>query len=252
MVATYMDATPGEKQEVLETIDLKARLERVSHIPRTGSRCCDYRRKSAARPRRRSTLAIARHCCASRWRRSNVNWAKATRARRPRPTSQGDRRCEDRPRSRGPGAQGAVPPVRRCPEELVVEHGMGAHLSRLAPDRTAMGASAGKHHRHRIRPAHPRRRPFGLDKISAHHRVSRRSEAPPQLQAPILCLPIGPPASARLRSANDRAAMNRNRTPARRRSRRGGYSPAPRHRYRRAARQQHTGDPQDRRAGLRG
>jgi ATP-dependent Lon protease len=32
MVATYMDATSGEKQEVLETIDLKARLERVSHI----------------------------------------------------------------------------------------------------------------------------------------------------------------------------------------------------------------------------
>ncbi len=32
MVATYMDATPDEKQEILETIDVKARMERVSRI----------------------------------------------------------------------------------------------------------------------------------------------------------------------------------------------------------------------------
>jgi ATP-dependent Lon protease len=32
MVATYMDATPEEKQDILETIDIKARMERVSRI----------------------------------------------------------------------------------------------------------------------------------------------------------------------------------------------------------------------------
>jgi ATP-dependent Lon protease len=32
MVTTYMDATPDEKQEILETIDLAARMERVSRI----------------------------------------------------------------------------------------------------------------------------------------------------------------------------------------------------------------------------
>src|SRR5215471_5556183 len=32
MVATYMDATPDEKQEILETIDITARLDRVSRI----------------------------------------------------------------------------------------------------------------------------------------------------------------------------------------------------------------------------
>ncbi len=32
MMATYMDATPDEKQEILETIDVGARLERVSRI----------------------------------------------------------------------------------------------------------------------------------------------------------------------------------------------------------------------------
>ena len=32
MVATYMDATPNEKQEILETIDVAARMDRVSRI----------------------------------------------------------------------------------------------------------------------------------------------------------------------------------------------------------------------------
>src|SRR5262249_47562109 len=32
MVATFMDATPDEKQEILETIDIGARLERVSRL----------------------------------------------------------------------------------------------------------------------------------------------------------------------------------------------------------------------------
>jgi ATP-dependent Lon protease len=32
MVATYMDATPEEKQDILETVDIKARMERVSRI----------------------------------------------------------------------------------------------------------------------------------------------------------------------------------------------------------------------------
>jgi ATP-dependent Lon protease len=32
MVATYMDASPEEKQDILETIDIKARMERVSRI----------------------------------------------------------------------------------------------------------------------------------------------------------------------------------------------------------------------------
>src|SRR5271167_1271194 len=32
MIATYMDATPNEKQEILETIDVAARMDRVSRI----------------------------------------------------------------------------------------------------------------------------------------------------------------------------------------------------------------------------
>ena len=41
LVGAYLDISPDEKQEILETIDLAARLDKVSRAAGpTASRCC--------------------------------------------------------------------------------------------------------------------------------------------------------------------------------------------------------------------
>ena len=77
MVATFMDATPDEKQEILETVDVGGAAGAGLAPPGASDRgACACRRRSAARPRRRSTPATARCCCASRWRPSSASSAK--------------------------------------------------------------------------------------------------------------------------------------------------------------------------------
>jgi ATP-dependent Lon protease len=82
LMATYMDISPDEKQEILETVDITARMEKVARMLAHRIEVLRCRRRSAGRPRRRSTSVSAKFCCASRWRRSSVSSAKATRARR--------------------------------------------------------------------------------------------------------------------------------------------------------------------------
>ncbi len=84
LIASFMDITPAEKQEILETIDLERRLERVSEmlayrIDVLQTVAPDQR----ADQRRRSTIASANSCCASRLRRYRRSSARA-RTRRPR------------------------------------------------------------------------------------------------------------------------------------------------------------------------
>ena len=80
----YMDLKPDEKQEILETTDVSARMDKVSRLLAQRIEVYACRRRSAARPRPRSTSASARLCCASRWRRSSASSARASRARRRR------------------------------------------------------------------------------------------------------------------------------------------------------------------------
>ena len=57
----YMDVKPDEKQEILETVDLaRADGQGLAARWRTASRCCACRRRSAGRPRRRSTSGSAK------------------------------------------------------------------------------------------------------------------------------------------------------------------------------------------------
>ena len=88
LAAAYMDVKPDEKQEILETVDITARHgQGLAHAgaPHRGAAAVAGDRPS--RPRRRSTSASARCCCASRWRRSSGSSARATRARPPRSPS---------------------------------------------------------------------------------------------------------------------------------------------------------------------
>ena len=65
-IASFLDMKPSEKQEILETTDLRDRLERVSTSSRAASRCSSCRGRSRSRPRKRSTTGSASSCCASR------------------------------------------------------------------------------------------------------------------------------------------------------------------------------------------
>ena len=76
----------GEKQEILETVDLNAAHGQGLAAPVAAHRgVAPHARRSAGRPRRCSTSASARRSCASRWPRSSASSAKATaRPRRSR------------------------------------------------------------------------------------------------------------------------------------------------------------------------
>ena len=45
LAAAYMDIKPEEKQEILETIDLTARMDKVSRCWPSASRCCGCRQE---------------------------------------------------------------------------------------------------------------------------------------------------------------------------------------------------------------
>ena len=71
LVAAYMDVTPDEKQEILETVDIAARMDKVSRLLGASHRgAAALAGDRPADQGRRSTSASARCCCASRWRRS--------------------------------------------------------------------------------------------------------------------------------------------------------------------------------------
>ena len=75
LAITYLDATPAEKQDILETSDLVPRLDKVSKLL---ARRLEVLRLSAEignKTRKSSIRASARRCCASRWRPSRRSWA---------------------------------------------------------------------------------------------------------------------------------------------------------------------------------
>ncbi len=86
---------------------------------RIGSRCFGCPRRSAERPRRRSTRPTARSCCASRWRPFNASSAKPTRESRPRSRSSRrrspTRKCRKRSRTRRARSCGVCSACRKPP-----------------------------------------------------------------------------------------------------------------------------------------
>jgi ATP-dependent Lon protease len=81
---TYMDVTPAEKQEVLETIDIVARMDKVSRLLAHRIEVLRLSREIGEQTKSRSISASAKSCCASRWPRSSVNSAKAMTAKPPK------------------------------------------------------------------------------------------------------------------------------------------------------------------------
>src|SRR5262249_39291724 len=84
LAAAYMDIKPEEKQEISKRSTSPRAWTRSRGCSRTESKSCACPRRSAGKPRRRSTSASAKYCCANRWRRSSASLAKARRARPPK------------------------------------------------------------------------------------------------------------------------------------------------------------------------
>ena len=248
-----MDVKPEEKQEILETIDVGARMDKVSRllahrieVLRLSQRDRPADQGGARRAPARGAAARADGgdpAAARRRRRGQGRRDRRARARRsPRP------RCRRRSRSRRARSCAGSS---ACRKRRRIRH--GAHLSRLA-DRAALGAARGEADRHRRGAAHPRRGPLRpREDQAAHPRIPRGAQARAAGQGadPVLRRPAR--RRQDLARPVDRARHGpqvRARQP-RRRARRGRDPRPPPHLYRRAARQHHPGDPQGRRAQLR-
>ena len=202
LVATFMDATPDEKQEILETVDVGARLEKVSRTPRASDRgsaavAGDRPRNQgvARRPQPRGAAARADGGHSAPARRGGRG-----KDRRNRRTRKGDQQREYAQGSRGPGPQGAAPPAAHAGSRRRIRD--GADLSRLA-GRLALGPSRGGADRHRRGAPHPRSGPFRSREDQApDHRISGRPQAGAGRQGadPVLRRPSR--ASARRRSVS--------------------------------------------------
>jgi ATP-dependent Lon protease len=120
LATSYMDIKPQDKQEILETIDLSRRMEKVSaHLP-NGWKSCGSPTRSGRKRKPPSTSANARRSCASKWRPSSVSSAKPTVGRprspnSPRP-SQG-RRCRLKRRARRARSCAVTNACRRPPQK---------------------------------------------------------------------------------------------------------------------------------------
>ena len=194
LVASFIDIKVEEKQEILETIDVKARLDKVLRDARPPrSRCCSSRARSASRPRRASTAASASTSCASSCKaiQKELGEERGHRA----PSSPSSTRRSPRPSMpeevEAAGAQGAQAPRAHA-------RGRGrvlddAHLSRLADRAALVGAER------RTRSTSPQARQildedhYGLDKIKRRileYLAVRKLN--PTGKSPILCF-VGPP-----------------------------------------------------------
>ncbi len=192
LATAYMDVKPEEKQEILETVDLAARMDKVSRMLAHRIEILRLSQEIG-----RQTKAVARRAAArSAAARTDGGDPEAARRRRGRQggrdrrAGKGHHRSRHAEGGRGRRAQGIAPAAEDAGRRRRIRH--GAHLSRLA-DRAAVEAARGKADRHQGRPPHPRRgslRP--RQDQAAHHRVSRRAQACPAGKAPILCF-VGPP-----------------------------------------------------------
>ena len=169
------------------------RMDGSRDCSRIGSRCCACRRRSAGRPRRRSTRAIARSCCASRWRPFSASLARPMRASQPRSpnSNKAITNAQHAEGGRGPGAQGTAPAASACRRPP-------ANTAWCAPISTGWSNCPGRCPRRR-RSTLPRRAASSTRIISAWKRSSAGSSnispfasSRPTGKAPILCF-VGPP-----------------------------------------------------------
>jgi ATP-dependent Lon protease len=77
-VAGIMDSKPSEKQDILETLDIKERLDKVLVLLAQRIRFLSCQRRSASRPSSHSPRSSASISCASSCARSRRSWVRAT------------------------------------------------------------------------------------------------------------------------------------------------------------------------------
>ena len=187
-----MDVKPEEKQEILETIDVTARMEKVSRLLAQRIEVLRLsqeigRQTKAALDERQREVLLREQMAAIRRQLGEGEEGKA----RDRRTERGHRQGQDAQGSRGAGPQGVA--AARAHAGGVGRARHGAQLSRLA-DRAALAAARAKQP---IDIAEARRildeDHYGLDKIKRRivEYLAVRKLAP-QGKAPILCL-VGPP-----------------------------------------------------------
>ena len=155
LVATFMDATPDEKQEILETVDVGARLERVSRLLAHRIEVLRLsqeigRETKASLDARNREVLLREQMAAIQRQLGEADEGKAAEiAELEKAISQ----REHAQGGRGPGAQGAPAPAAHAGSGRRIRH--GPDLSRLA-GRTALGPSRGGADRHRGGAPHPR------------------------------------------------------------------------------------------------
>jgi len=109
-IAGLMDISADEKQKLLESFDLRTRLDRLLELLSHRIEVLKVSREIDQRPKSRSTTETASMCCVSRCARSRRSLARTTRRGRNRRTRQGDRRSENAGGSGKAGAQGTQAP----------------------------------------------------------------------------------------------------------------------------------------------
>ena len=191
LATSYMDIKPQEKQEILETIDLSLRMEKVSRLSPIGWRCCACRTRSASRPRPRFD---------ERQREALLREQMATIQRQ---LGEGDGKAAEIAELDGGDRQGQMPPevgragakeLRRCERmpEAAGEYGMVRtyldwliELPWALPEEKPIDIAEA---RRILDEDH-----FGLEKIKSRiiEYLAVRKLAP-QGKAPILCF-VGPP-----------------------------------------------------------
>ena len=239
-------STPDEKQEILETIDLVARMDKVSRLLAERievlrlSQEIGRQTKAALDERQREVLLREQMAAIQRQlgeaRRQGAGDGRARRGDR-----QG-RRCRRRSRSRRARNCAATSACRKRPPKRGM---VRTYLDWLIELPWAL--PRGDADRHRGGAAHPRRGPLRPRKDqAADRRISGGAQARAAGQGadPVLRRPAGRRQDlARPIDRPRHGPQIRARQP-RRRARRGGDPRPPAHLYRRAARQHHPGDPQ--------
>ena len=168
LIASFMDITPAEKQEILETVDIESRLERVSAMLayRTEvlrlSRQISEQTKEKIDDRQREFLLREQMKTIQK----ELGEGDDAKSQEIAELSPKDRRGQDAGRGRG-ARQARARPARADARggRRIFD---GAHLSRMA-DRIAVVGRVGQADRHRRGAPHPRRRPFRARQGQAPH-----------------------------------------------------------------------------------
>ena len=191
LIASFMDITPAEKQEILETIDVERRLDRVSamlayriEVLRL-SRQISEQTKGKIDDRQREFLLREQIKTIQK----ELGEGEDAKAQEIAELAKKIARCKDAARGRG-ARQARARPARADARDgrRVFD---GAHLSRMA-DRAALVGRVRECDRHRRGAPHPRRRPLRPAKgQAAYPRIPGDPPAQPGRPQPdpVLCRP---------------------------------------------------------------